>query len=105
MRAVAGSVIAAVVASACCIGPVVLVLLGVGAFGASLAALEPYRPVFLTVTAAFLGVAFYTAYRPINDCDAVCTPASRRGARRTLWFATIIVLVLVTFPYYVRFLF
>lgn len=51
MKTALASVLAAGVASACCIGPVAFVLLGVGTFGASLAALEPYRPVLLTATA------------------------------------------------------
>jgi mercuric ion transport protein len=62
MKVAAASIVAATVASACCIGPVVLVLLGAGTFGASLASLEPYRPIFLGVTTLLLGVAFYAAY-------------------------------------------
>ena len=104
MKTAVASVVAATVASACCIGPVVLVLLGAGTFGASLAALERYRPIFLTVTTVLLGVAFYAAYRPLTDCR-VCSPASRRGTRITVWIAAMCVVVLVTFPYYVGFLF
>ena len=104
MKAAAASVVTAVVASACCIGPVVLVLLGAGAFGASLASLERYRPIFLTVTTAFLAFAFYTAYRPTEDCD-VCESSTRRRGRIIVWIAAFIVTALVAFPYYVRFLF
>jgi mercuric ion transport protein len=104
MKAAAASVVAAVVASACCIGPVVLVLLGAGAFGASLASLERYRPIFLTVTTAFLGFAFYAAYRPLTDCD-VCEPSARRRSRMVVWLAALLAAALVAFPYYVRFLF
>ena len=42
MKTALASVLAAGVASACCIGPVAFVLLGAGTFSASLAALEPY---------------------------------------------------------------
>lgn len=104
MKAAVASVAAAVVASACCIGPVVLVLLGAGAFGASLASLERYRPIFLTVTTAFLGFAFYAAYRPTQDCD-VCDPSTRRRGRIIVWVAAFMVAALVAFPYYVQFLF
>ena len=104
MKAAAASVVTAVVASACCIGPVVLVLLGAGAFGASLASLERYRPIFLTVTTAFLAFAFYTAYGPTEDCD-VCESSTRRRGRIIVWIAAFIVTALVAFPYYVRFLF
>ena len=95
------SVFAAGVASACCIGPVVFVLLGAGTFGASLAALEPYRPVLLTATALLLGGAFYIAYRPTSDC----APASRKRTRVGVWLAAAIAASLVTFPYYVVYLF
>lgn len=104
MKTAMASVFAATAASACCIGPVVLVLLGVGTFGGSLASLEPYRPGFIAVTTALLGVAFYTAYRPVDDCG-VCEPASRRNARIAVWIAVVCVGVLVAFPYYVGFLF
>ena len=104
MKIAGASILAGTVASACCIGPVVLVLLGVGSFGASLASLERYRPIFLVVTTLLLGFAFYAAYRPANDCEA-CSPASRRRAHITVWLATIVVAALVTFPYYVGFLF
>jgi mercuric ion transport protein len=96
--------IAAGVASACCIGPVVFVLLGAGAFGASLSALEPYRPVLLTTTALLLGGAFYIAYRPTSDCDT-CSPASRTRTRLAVWLAAAVVTALVSFPYYVDYLF
>ncbi len=40
--------IAAVVASACCLGPLVLIALGIsGAWIGNLAALEPFRPWFI----------------------------------------------------------
>lgn len=104
MKTAAASIVAAAVASACCIGPVALVLLGLGTFGASLAALEPYRPLFLVATTALLLAGFYAAYRPLTDCEA-CSPASRRRTQITVWIAAACVVVLVTFPYYVGFLF
>ena len=103
MRVAVASVVAAFAASLCCIGPVVLVLLGAGAFGASLASLERYRPILLAVTTLLLGFAFYAAYRPANDCET-CSPASRRRAKIAVWLAAAVVAVLVAFPYYVRFL-
>lgn len=104
MKTAAASIVAAAVASACCIGPVVLVLLGVGTFGASLSSLEPYRPAFVSVTAVLLGFAFYAAYRPKSDCET-CSPAARRRGKIAVWFSALMVLALVAFPYYVQFLF
>lgn len=104
MKTAIASVLAAGVASACCIGPVAFVLLGIGAFGASLSALEPYRPVLLSATAVLLGGAFYVAYRPVSDCDT-CSPVSRKRTRVAVWIAAVLVAALVTFPYYVEYLF
>lgn len=104
MKNALAAVLAGAAASACCIGPVAFVVLGVGAFGASLSALEPYRPVLLGLTAVLLGGAFYVAYRPASDCDA-CSPSSRRRTRIAVWIAAALTAALVTFPYYVGYLF
>lgn len=104
MKTALASVLAAGAASACCIGPVAFVLLGAGTFGASLAALEPYRPVLLAMTALLLGGAFYIAYRHASDCDT-CSTSSRRRSRIAVWFAAGLAVALVTFPYYVGYLF
>ena len=104
MKTALAAVLAAGVASACCIGPVAFVLLGAGAFGASLSALEPYRPGLLTATALLLGGAFFVAYRPMSDCDT-CSLASRKRTRVAVWLAAALAAALVTFPYYVAYLF
>jgi mercuric ion transport protein len=100
-----GSVLAAAGASICCIGPVLLSALGAGALGAAAAQFEAYRPMLLTITVALLGAAFYTTYRPsaTESCgvDGTCRPASRRVAKIGLWLATLLVILLVAFPYYV----
>ncbi|MBA3270373.1 MAG: mercury transporter MerT [Acidobacteria bacterium] len=104
MKTALASVLAAGVASACCIGPVAVVLLGAGTFAAALSALEPYRPFLLSATALLLGVAFYVAYRPTLDRDT-CSPASRTRNRVAVWFAVALTTALATFPYYVLYLF
>jgi mercuric ion transport protein len=104
MRAVVAAIAAAAVASACCLGPVVLSLVGAGALGAAATRLEPLRPLFLGVAAVLLGSGFYAAYRPAAPActrDGGCAPSSRRTARVVVWLAAILVALLVTFPYYV----
>lgn len=99
-----GGVLAALGASICCIGPVVLVSLGLGgAWIGSLTALEPYRPVFIGVTLVFLGVAFRRLYRVPRDCgpDGECAvPVSLRRQRLLFWVVCVLALALLTFPYY-----
>jgi mercuric ion transport protein len=106
MKAIVGSVLAALAASVCCIGPVVAAVVGAGAVGAISAKFEPYRPWLLGLTAVLLGAAFVTTYRRAEaDCAAgSCSPASRRTARIVLWIAVVIVGLLAAFPYYTRWL-
>ncbi len=109
MKAAMGVIGAAVVASACCIGPVVFSLLGAGALGASAVKLEAYRPWFLGLTLVLVGVAFFSAYRPAANerCSAdggACTPASRRTAKIMVWVAAALAVLLITFPYYIGYL-
>ncbi|MCL6556507.1 MAG: mercuric ion transporter MerT [Burkholderiales bacterium] len=97
-----GGVLAALGASLCCIGPLVLVLLGVGgAWVGSLARLEPFRPFFLAAAAAALYFAWRRLYSP-----AACTPgavcASPRVSRlykALFWLVALLVLFAFVFPY------
>lgn len=106
MKAVVGSVVAAVAASACCLGPVVFSLVGAGALGAASMRLEPYRPWFLGLTAMLLGMGFVATYRRQSAAcsEGTCAPSSRRTARIVLWLAVVFVGLLATFPYYVKWL-
>jgi len=107
MKAAVGGIAAAVVASACCIGPVAFSVIGVGAFGASAVRLEPYRPWFIGCTVLLVGLAFYGAYRPLStdSCgEGVCTPRSRRADKVLAWLAAVVAAVLIAFPYYIGWL-
>ncbi len=91
-------------ASACCIGPVVLSLLGAGALGAAAVQLEPYRPWFISLTVLLVGAAFYGAYRPnqAETCeDEACTPRSRRTAKVLAWIVAASAAIVIAFPYYI----
>ncbi|HXH07997.1 MAG TPA: mercuric transporter MerT family protein [Vicinamibacterales bacterium] len=101
MKAIVGAIAAAVGASICCIGPVVLSALGAGTLSAAAARFGVYRPILLALTAGLLGVAFYATYRGAGcGPDGSCPPGSRRARTIALWIATILVLLLVGFPYY-----
>ena len=102
---ISGAVLAAVTASVCCLGPLLLLGLGVsGAWIGTLTALEPVRPVFSVLALGFLGFAFYrTGSRRAAEQCAEGSHCARRGSARfnriPLWLATVAVLGLLTFPY------
>src|SRR6266436_3350166 len=101
-----GAIATAFAASICCVGPLVLLVLGVGGARASrLPLLEPYRPAFMVVALGFLSSAFYRAYRPSKGSGACATDGkcavSRAGriGRIALWIVTPVVLALLAIPY------
>jgi len=97
------SVIAAIAAALCCIGPLVAVGLGLGAFGLA-AAFEFVRPYLLGLTFVILAVAFYRAYRqrPHEHCaTGVCEkPVSPRAQMLFLWLGAALVVLFAAFPNY-----
>jgi mercuric ion transport protein len=96
----AGAVVAALAASACCIGPFVLAVLGLGG-AASVLALAPYRPWLLGASFLLLGAAFYLTYRrPAAACapDEACAVPRLRQGRLLLWLATLVVFLAATLP-------
>ncbi len=102
--ATGGAIAAAVVASSCCMLPLVF-----GAAGISTVALagafESARPYMLGVTIVLLGLGFYYNYFRKAACepgDACKTPRPglRRMNRTMLWLATVAVVALAFFPSY-----
>ena len=98
-----GSVFAAVLASLCCILPIVFGLTGLTVVGAS-AEFAAWRPYLLIATLGFLAAGFYFAYRPSKAaCDpgsACAIPATKRSSRVVLWLTTTAVAAIALFPYY-----
>lgn len=104
-----GGVLGAIAASSCCIVPLVLFALGVsGAWIGNLTALEPYQPIFIGITLAFLAVGYYLVYRtPRTACaegEACARPLPRRGVKLALWVASALVASAIAFPYVARML-
>lgn len=101
-----GSIVSAFIASACCVGPLVFALLGLGGAGL-LVKFEPYRPYFIAITVALLGTGFYLTYRKPKVAiaqgeGAACAcpaPRTNRAGRVMLWVATVLVAVFLAFPY------
>lgn len=95
--------LAALLASACCLGPLVLVVLGVsGAWIGSLTAFEAYRPLFLCVALLALFLAYRRIFRKVEACQPgeVCAvPRVRLGYQIVFWIVLTLVLVALTFPY------
>ena len=97
-----GAVVAALLAAACCIGPAVLAIAGLGG-AASAFILAPYRSYLLGFSFVLLGLGFYFAYRRKSTaCRADgqrLTASSGQAGKLLLWIATpVVVLVSLSSP-------
>lgn len=103
MLAVGG--LAALLASTCCLGPLVLVGLGVsGAWIGNLTVLEPYRPYFIAAALIALAFAYRRIFRPAHACHPgeVCgVPRVKTAYKVIFWVVAVLVLIALAFPYVV----
>lgn len=100
-----GGVIAAIAASLCCIGPLVLVMLGIGgAWVSNLSVLEPFRPYSLAAAVIFLFLAWRKIYGAPSA--AACSPGSlcalpqiNKVYKIMFWIVAILIGLAIAFPY------
>ena len=101
----AGAIVSGLLASVCCIGPLLLAVLGIGGAGL-LARFESYRPAFTAATFALLGAGFWLAYRKprVIEGDACgCEyPKANRFGRALLWIAAAVAVVFWAAPYIIE---
>jgi mercuric ion transport protein len=95
-------VLGAIGASVCCVGPLVLLTLGIGgAWVGNLTAFEPYRPYLMVATLVFLGVAFRRLYLVPPVCEpgkACAEPTVLKRQRLIFWTVTVLILALLAVP-------
>ncbi|HEX4736681.1 MAG TPA: mercuric transporter MerT family protein [Allosphingosinicella sp.] len=97
----AGGLLGALLASSCCLVPLVLVTLGVsGAWIGKLTALQPYSPLFAALALLCIGLGFWHVYfpRPAEPCEVrACAPGrSRAITKAVLWIAAVVTIVALT---------
>ena len=99
--------LAAILASTCCLGPLVLVALGLsGAWIGNLTLLEPYRPFFIAGALVALFFAGRRIFRPAQACqsgEACAAPRTRRIYKIVFGIVSVLVLVALIFPYVAKF--
>ena len=99
-----GGLLGALVASSCCLLP--LVLFGLGASGAwigNLTQLAPYQPFFIAATIACLACGYWLVYRSAKvacaDGEACARPWSNRLVQIGLIVATMLVVAAIGFDF------
>jgi mercuric ion transport protein len=101
--ALAAGGLAAILASTCCLGPLVLVTLGFsGAWIGNLTVLEPYRPISIGVALVALAFAWRSIFRPASACkpgDLCAVPGVATAYKVLFWIVAALVVLALAFPY------
>jgi len=100
-RLVALALLASLLASTCCVLPLVLVLVGItGAWMSTLVAMKPITPYAIAVTLAALGWSGWLLFKPAPACDlADGSCATTRPAMRRVFLAcALFIALLLSFP-------
>jgi len=96
---------AAVVASLCCITPVLALVSGVSGIAATFSWMEPIRPYLIVLTIGVLGFAWYQKLRPRTkeEIECECDDDERLSfwqTKRYLGIVTVFAGIMLTFPGY-----
>ena len=95
--------LAALLASTCCLGPLILISLGFsGAWIGNLTPLEPYRPLFIGTALTAMYFAFRHVFRPVRACKPVelcAMPQVRSAYKITFWAVVALIVIALAFPY------
>lgn len=101
--------LAAILASTCCLGPLLLVTLGFsGAWIGKLRVLEPYSHYFMALALIAMFFAYRRIYRPVQDCKPgeVCAiPQVRTAYKIIFWLVVSLILIGLVYPYILPYLF
>ena len=100
-RLVALAVVASLLASTCCVLPLVLVLVGItGAWMSMLVAMKPVTPYAIAVCVGALGWAGWLLFKPAAACDledGSCA-TTRPVVRRVFVVCALLIALLLSFP-------
>lgn len=93
----------AIVASLCCITPVLALFSGATGIASTFSWIEPYRPILIGLTLLILGFAWYQKLKPRpQDIDCACEDEKPKfiQSKTFLFLVTIFAGVMLAFPYY-----
>jgi len=103
-----GTILAAIGASACCVGPLLLLSLGFsGAWMSTLTSMEAVRPIFFVLTLLFIWMGFMKLYLSEDNCqegDICAATKVQRNQKIIFWVGSALILLLLAFPWYAAYI-
>ena len=92
-----------IIASLCCLTPVLALIAGTSGIASTFSWIEPYRPYLLGMTFLVLGFAWYQKLNPKKEIDCECETDEKPKFLQTKTFlgiVTVFTIVIMAFPYY-----
>ncbi|MGE4234689.1 MAG: mercuric transporter MerT family protein [Bacteriovoracia bacterium] len=104
---VGGGILASIIASLCCVGPLILTILGVSG-AAALSKFETLRVPMILLVLLFFGVTGFVLFRKRNSCEPGSICADPKKFRKMVifyWLGLVIALIGITSPQWVALIF
>jgi len=102
-KLISTTIIAATVASLCCITPILALIAGTTGFASTFSWIEPFRPYLIAFTILVLLLAWYQKFKSQKqeiDCDCEEERAKVINSKKFLLFVTLFAGLMLAFPYY-----
>ncbi len=97
-----GGILTAILASLCCIGPLIVATVGFGSI-AAFTLFESYRPYFIAISVLLIGAAFILVYRKrsVHCDDGTCkVESASKWTKTAVWLAAFVMILTISFPYF-----
>lgn len=107
---IGATLVAAFLASLCCITPVLAIMAGIGGAASAFSWMEPFRPYLIAASVLVLAFAWYQKIKPMKKdlecaCDDEENGKSFMQSKSFLAIVTVLAALLLSFPYYSKSLF
>jgi mercuric ion transport protein len=96
-------IITAIMASLCCITPVLALIVGTSGIASTFSWIEPIRPYLIGLTIIILGFAWYQKLKPDKEIDCDCDTDEKPKSMQSKTFLGIVTafaIIMLAFPYY-----
>jgi len=101
---ITGAIITAILASTCCLGPLLFLIFGVSVSSLSfLHVFAPYRDYFLAAAVLIIGYLWFNYFFKIRR-RPVCEGSICKNYVKYLTIGTVVTLIMLTFPYWGQYL-
>lgn len=102
-KLIGAGLLTAIIASLCCITPVLALIAGTSGIASTFSWIEPFRPYLIGLTILVLGFAWYQKLKPRKEVDCECETGEKPEfiqSKKFLGIVTVFAIVMLAFPYY-----